>query len=942
MIPEPSATVAQRRDYPARPTRPEPAAPRPHRASGRAPSDRGPQKATPTRSVAPPTAVARGSLPPTPAARETPPTTTAEPSPAVAQHSLPPTFRTTSQTAARETPPTTTATEPSPAVALDSLRSTLRTTSHATARETSPTTTSEPSPTVAPNSLPPTLRTASHTAAHETPPTTTTEPSPSVAQDAAPPTPAARETPGTTTTEPSPTVAPNSLRPTRPTTSHAAAHQAFPAPPPKRPAHEVLAARLRKSHHAVGVSLSRPCTQPPTSNLPTARRATFLLFAVAACAAAQQQPGFTIDQVLSAAFPTELTAAPANGRVAWVSNARGVRNVLIAEPPEYRARAITSYTADDGQEITQLAWTPDASAVLYVRGGELNPAHNPHGVEEAVWLAPVSGGPPRKIADGSAPAVSPKGDRVAFLRGGQVWWAPLDGKSSAARAFQSRGASGPPIWSPDGSRIAFTSSRGDHGLIGVYTVTSDTLQYPDPSTDYDLYPAWSPDSRSIAFVRIPSSGLRAIREPRRTGEPWSIRVAAIETGAGREVWRAREGRGSVYREVVSASQLHWADGARIVFPWEGDGWTHLYSVAAAGGAAQLLTPGEFEVEDAALSPDHKRVVYSSNQGDIDRRHIWTVAAAGGVPSAITSGDGIECRPAALPQNEIAFLRSDARRPLRAAIRVGGEVRDLDPGAIPADFPVQRMVAPRQVILPAADGLAIHGQLFLPPNAPPRAPALVFFHGGSRRQMLLGWHPMYYYSNAYALNQFLANSGYIVLSINYRSGIGYGLDFREALHYGPAGGSEYNDVQGAGLYLRTRTDVDPARIGAWGGSYGGYLTAMALARASDLFRAGVDFHGVHNWATELGIPAGEPDYQVAFDSSPLAFVKEWRSPVLLIQGDADPDVQFNNTVMLYDALRRQKVDVERLIFPDESHDFLLWRTWRAAYAATVDFFQRKMK
>jgi dipeptidyl aminopeptidase/acylaminoacyl peptidase len=118
--------------------------------------------------------------------------------------------------------------------------------------------------------------------------------------------------------------------------------------------------------------------------------------------------------------------------------------------------------------------------------------------------------------------------------------------------------------------------------------------------------------------------------------------------------------------------------------------------------------------------------------------------------------------------------------------------------------------------------------------------------------------------------------------------------------------------------------------------------MALARASDLFRAGVDFHGVHNWATELGIPAGEPDYKIAFESSPLAFVKEWRSPVLLIQGDADPDVQFNQTVMLYDALRRKKVDVERLIFPDESHDFLLWRTWRDAYAATVDFFKRKLK
>ena len=120
----------------------------------------------------------------------------------------------------------------------------------------------------------------------------------------------------------------------------------------------------------------------------------------------------------------------------------------------------------------------------------------------------------------------------------------------------------------------------------------------------------------------------------------------------------------------------------------------------------------------------------------------------------------------------------------------------------------------------------------------------------------------------------------------------------------------------GIYLRTRADVDPARIGAWGGSYGGYLVAMALARASDMYKVGVDFHGVHNWATELGVPVTEPDYKIAFESSPMNFLKTWRSPVLLIQGDDDPDVQFNQTVMLADALRRQGVEMEEMVIPDE--------------------------
>jgi dipeptidyl aminopeptidase/acylaminoacyl peptidase len=433
--------------------------------------------------------------------------------------------------------------------------------------------------------------------------------------------------------------------------------------------------------------------------------------------------------------------------------------------------------------------------------------------------------------------------------------------------------------------------------------------------------------------------MRAIREARRAGEPWSIRVADAETGVGREIWRAKAGPGSVFREVTARNQLLWADGARIVFPWEVDGWTHLYSVTIEGGPASLLTPGGFEVEDVSLAQGGRDVVFSSNQGDIDRRHLWEVAAAGGPLTSLTSGDGIECKPVAAG-NDIAFLRSDARIPLHPAVLASnGKIRDIEKP--PADFPAAQMVTPQQVIFPAADGLEVHGQLFLPPHPNGRIPAVVFFHGGSRRQMLLGWHYMTYYSNAYALNQYLANSGYAVLSVNYRSGIGYGLNFREALHYGASGGTEYNDVQGAGVYLRARPEVDPARIGVWGGSYGGYLVAMALARASDLYKAGVDLHGVHNWATELGIPATEPDYRRAFESSPMAFLDGWRSPVLLIQGDDDRNVQFNQTVTLADALRKRKVDIEELVFPDEVHDFLLYRSWRQAYEGAVGFFKRKL-
>ena len=576
---------------------------------------------------------------------------------------------------------------------------------------------------------------------------------------------------------------------------------------------------------------------------------------VAALSAAAQQPPFTLDQVLGFSFPTDLTAAPVGAKVAWVSDVRGVRNVMVAEPPQYQARKLTAYTQDDGQELRQLRWLPDASAILYTRGGSANPALNPNGVSEDIWLAALDGSAPRKIAQGSGAAVSPGGDRVAFTLGGQIWVAPVDGKTSALPAFHARGVCGNPTWSPDGERIAFTTDRGDHGFIGVFHFASATLRYLDPATSDDAEPAWAPDGRNIAFIRIPSNGLRPVREAQRAGEPWSIRIASVETGAGRELWRASPGPGSVFRPVSAANQLLWAAGGRIVFPWEGDGWTHLYSVSVEGGQALPLTSGAYEVEDVALDRAGREVIFSANRDDMDRRHLFRVPVAGGAVVALTSGHGIEVAPAATSDpNALVFLASDAQHPLHAAIRMGSEIRDLDGGGLPSDFPLQRMVTPQQVIFSAADGLEIHGQLFLPPRRAARAPAIVFFHGGPRRQMLLGWHYMYYYANAYALNQYLANSGYVVLSVNYRSGTGYGLNFREALHYGASGGSEYNDVQGAGVYLRSRPEVDPARIGVWGGSYGGYLTAMALARASDLYKAGVDFHGVHNWATELGHPA----------------------------------------------------------------------------------------
>jgi dipeptidyl aminopeptidase/acylaminoacyl peptidase len=160
------------------------------------------------------------------------------------------------------------------------------------------------------------------------------------------------------------------------------------------------------------------------------------------------------------------------------------------------------------------------------------------------------------------------------------------------------------------------------------------------------------------------------------------------------------------------------------------------------------------------------------------------------------------------------------------------------------------------------------------------------------------------------------------------------------------------VLAGGRFLQSRPEVDPSRIGIWGGSYGGYLTAMALARNSDVFKVGVDLHGVHDWSATLGreIPPPPPGFEkgdrdaamaVAFKSSPVADLSRWTSPVLLIQGDDDRNVQFHQTVDLARRLDAQGAPYEELVLPNEIHGFLRYGSWLASDRATVEFLDRHL-
>ena len=673
------------------------------------------------------------------------------------------------------------------------------------------------------------------------------------------------------------------------------------------------------------------------------------------------QSSFTLEQVMSAPFPSELTAAKSGNRVAWVFDREGRRNIWVAEGPEFQARQLTKYATDDGQELSDLDFSADGNILAYVRGGPKNtagqvpnPTSNPAGAEQAVWTVSWTGGEPKRIDAGSSPRISAQG-MIAYVKDGQIWLVPL-GEVEKPQQLVVRGRDVGQEWSPDGKQLAFMSARGDHSFIAVYDVAVKSIRYLAPTVDSDSHPKWSPDGKWIAFVRRPA----ATRDtpdgffiaPDRP-EPWAIWLADEATGSAHEIWRSTttmEGSLPHMAGDTGGGLIQWGAESRIVFASEQDGWQHLYSIPAAGGTPQLLTPGNCEAEQWAFSPDRKTIVFNSNCEDIDRRHLWRVNVTGGKPERLTGGEGMEWSAEILSDGKaLAYFASDARRPARlfmASLDAPGKAKPLAAETWPANFPADKFIVPQPAIFRSTDGLELHAQLFLPSGLKPgeRRPAVIFLHGGPIRQMLLGWHYMYYYSNAYAMNQYLASRGYIVLVLNYRSGVGYGRAFRMAPGRAGRGATEYQDVVAAGHYLQSRNDVDSRRIGLWGGSYGGYLTAMGLGRNSDLFAAGVDLHGVHDWPTDNWDGKNIPPEltKLAHESSPVTAVGTWRSPVLFIHGDDDRNVYFTQTVDLAARLREKGISFEELIFPDEIHDFLLHKTWLAAYHAASDFFDRRFR
>jgi dipeptidyl-peptidase 4 len=739
--------------------------------------------------------------------------------------------------------------------------------------------------------------------------------------------------------------------------------------------------------------------------LVAASAVALLMVAQAPALVAQKNTTPTVADWISPAYPYEVQSARKVERLAWLAYDQGKRNVYTAAAPAFTPVRLTSFLKDDGTDLTSLRLSDDGSTVIFVRGHAANRAGwvaNPNsaadGAERAIWAAKIATpGVAWRVVEGANGSLAPNGSAVTFERDGQIYWARISqvrpalardrGEEPIVRAW---GTNGAPIFSPDGRKIAFVSERTDHSFVVIYDVATRTIKYMAPDVDFDSSPAWSADSKRIAFLRRPglpfarqgqegSGGIGLPDGPGRrgggqgqgraagqgqgrgggrggrgggAGQPdqpapvvadipglsratlpgghtLALMVADVATGEAKQIWHTTPEE----PRYTNINGIRWVADDRFIFTMnvQGREGARYYAILPGTGVTSqpvLITTTEGIIEDATsaqISKDGKTIFYTTNDGDIDRRHIWAAPTDGSAPPRrVTPGDGVETYPMPLASGvRVAGFSADHARPQSVAVfQVStGEQRVIYP-RLPARYPLSQHVKPEAVTLKAADGMEFYNQLFVPADLKPgeKRPAMIFVHGGPQRQMLLGYHYRHVYHMFYAVNQWLANQGYIVMSVNYRSGVGYGSAFRQAPNRGGQGNSEYQDVLAAGQYLQRRPDVDTRRIGIWGLSYGGVLTAQALARNSDIFAAGVDFAGVHLWGSSL-----DPE-STSFKSSAIGAIGTWKSPVLLQHGDDDRNVAFQQTTGLVQLLRAHKIPYELVVFPDDVHDSLIHSRW----------------
>jgi dipeptidyl aminopeptidase/acylaminoacyl peptidase len=393
------------------------------------------------------------------------------------------------------------------------------------------------------------------------------------------------------------------------------------------------------------------------------------------------------------------------------------------------------------------------------------------------------------------------------------------------------------------------------------------------------------------------------------------------------------------------------DNKHIYFESERDGYAHLYSMSIDGGEPTQLTSGQFEVSDVKLSRDKSTFYFTSSEGSPFERHLYSMSTSGGVRTRITTLPGNNDVDISPDETTLADIRSYSNKPPELYLlpnqpaQRSSEAKSVTTSPIP-EFFTHDWIDPRIVSFKAGDGAMVYGRMYMPTAWKRGGPAVFFVHGAGYLQNVHRWWSSYY--REYMFHHLLMERGFLVLDIDYRGSAGYGRDWRTGI-YRHMGGKDLSDHIDAVNYLIKEHGVDPKRIGLYGGSYGGFITLMAMFTEPDTFAAGAALRPVTDWAhyanqytaNILNLP--QKDAEAYRKSSPIYFANGLKGALLICHGMVDTNVNFQDSVRLVEKLiELRKENWEIAPYPVEDHGFEREESWADEYKRILKLFVDNLK
>jgi dipeptidyl aminopeptidase/acylaminoacyl peptidase len=398
-----------------------------------------------------------------------------------------------------------------------------------------------------------------------------------------------------------------------------------------------------------------------------------------------------------------------------------------------------------------------------------------------------------------------------------------------------------------------------------------------------------------------------------------------------------------------AFSLGWIKGDRdVYFQSERTGYSQLYTVSYDGGEPRALTSGSWEIDRAELSKDKSRFYLTTSEADPGERQLYEISADGGARTRITTESGSHAVSISPDERWIADVYSYTNKPPELYVqenRPGAKARKLTTSPA-AEFWTYPWLDVPIVTFPARDGATLRARFYKPPSFKKGGPAVIFVHGAGYLQNVHHWWSSY--SHEYMFHHLLMERGFAVLDIDYRGSAGYGRDWRTAI-FRHMGGKDLDDHVDGAKWLVAQQGVDPKRIGIYGGSYGGFITLMAMFTQPDVFAAGAALRPVTDWAQYnhgytsniLNVPQSDPEaYR---QSSPIYFANGLKGALLICHGMVDTNVHFQDTVRLVEKLiELRKENWELAVYPVENHGFVEPSSWADEYKRILRLFDTKLK